>query len=952
MRGTLSRLKLLSFPLIVALAGGVACTASDSTESCVAESIASPNVFVGKTAGGEALVSLVHDGSSVMAYVCGVGDRLKTHTGWFAGVASGDGGEAIEASNGTLGLALRAQLAGEAGSGTLTLADGTELAFTVEAARGGAGLFEYEDSGNLVGLIRTNQGDVAGNAVVRVAANGSAPAAPVSTPVSTTTRGGTPPTGATTPTTVPVTFDNGGSNRNVDLVTVTTPSRRLVTRSGPVLVFLLHGMADNLGQKPTGAAEDVAECAGPKDTPFYARCEWGQDFLPALFGSRTSRAVLSTLDGRDVTGDAFLNTPSNRLPFDENLGKRMNGECVADPNEAERFDVRTAMHFIVPGTVAAPIRQPPASIRVLPPPPSVSAFVTWRDPTRSMVFSGRRATRQIYAALRWYEETYRVTPGVVLLAQSFGGLTSRFLLSKPDASVLTADTNREGVKLCAEDLAKMDYVRDRTLYLLTLATPHEGSYLSEWGPPAKDAARALLTALRQGLASNELATVVRRVNELATVLQLNFTPSLQDQLVSGLDGFVAQLENAPALIDMQLDRMVKFNRGPISPERARRSASTPILGAARQLVPVYATLARSPGSDAFDSPDLVKGFTALNQKRAKSRGWIGQTMLVSDAVTRLAMPKGFGDATVEPYAPYKRILDRRARLVDATPATEQLERAFAQDLRIALEQASPWLGGRFGRTAAGMLRALNREGTVPLPNVSVPIHVDQKWTVGFRGVIEVPVPALQCGTRTIKLDYDALARLLVSTYTSTPGVLASIGNKNLPQILQALGVVLQETDVFSKGVAAWFVGKVREAANLQALPAECNALPDNVFDVFAMAEIANWRVVASTGFVPAPAWIPTGEPVSDGEMDTDGAVHSASALGFTLGRVPFYFEHDRNDDGGRPGSWYRIYDNPVTEKYNHGLQYESEVGRWVRDTFLAPGVGPIPSATGYSGWPR
>lgn len=938
--------RALAVVLASALSGAACSSEAPAPTSCAAETVSNPNVFVGKTEGGEALVAFVHDGTTVMAYSCGVGAGFGTHTGWYGGVATGETATAIEAVNGTQGLALRAEITGSAARGSITIADGRSFAFTAEQARGAAGLFEFEDAGNLVGLIRTNQGEVAGNAVVRVGSTGTAPSSPTSTPVTTTSSGSSP-----TPS-LPVTFDNGGSNRNVSVVPVTTPAKRLVTRSGPVVVFLLHGMADNIGQKPTGAAEDFVECAGPKDTPFYARCEWGQDFLPGLFGSRSSQVVLSTLDGRDVTGDRFLTTPENRQPFDENLGRRMNGDCVADPNEAERFDARTAMHFVVPGTVAQPIRQLPSQIVVPPTPPPIAAFTTWRDPTRSMAFSGRRVTRQIYAALRWYEETYRVTPGVVLLAQSFGGLASRFMLSKPDASVLTAEMNRENVRLCAEDLAKMDYVRDRTLYLLTLATPHEGSYLSEWGPLGKNTIRAILTDLRQGLATASLSTVARRVNDLATVLQLNYTPSILDQAVSGLDGFIPQLENAPALLDMRLALMEKFNLGPISPERARRSASSPILGAGKTLVPIYATLARSPGSDAFDSPDLLGGFAAWKAKRAKARGWINSTMLFSDPITRLTMPKGFGDATAAPYAQYRDILDRRARLFDASPSTEAMERALAPQLAAALEAASPWIAGRYGRTAAGVLRALNREGSLQLPNVSVPIHIDQKWSVGFRGFLEVPMPALQCGTRTIRLDYDALARLLVNTYVSTPAVFTATRGRNLVQVLQGVGTVLQETDLFAKGVASWFVGKVRELANVQALPAECNALPDSVFDVFAMAEIGNWRIVETTGLVPAPAWIPTGEPVSDGEMDTDGAVHSASALGFTLARRPFYFEHDRNDDGGAPGSWYRLYDNPVTEKFNHGLQYENEVGRWVRDSFLAAGVGPIPSRTGFSGWSR
>ena len=56
---------------------------------------------------------------------------------------------------------------------------------------------------------------------------------------------------------------------------------------------------------------------------------------------------------------------------------------------------------------------------------------------------------------------------------------------------------------------------------------------------------------------------------------------------------------------------------------------------------------------------------------------------------------------------------------------------------------------------------------------------------------------------------------------------------------------------------------------------------------------------------------------------------------------------------GKPttGSWYRLYDNPVTEKYNHGMQYQNDVGVWVSEDFLATNVGPLPQRDGFSVWP-
>ena len=214
----------------------------------------------------------------------------------------------------------------------------------------------------------------------------------------------------------------------------------------------------------------------------------------------------------------------------------------------------------------------------------------------------------------------------------------------------------------------------------------------------------------------------------------------------------------------------------------------------------------------------------------------------------------------------------------------------------------------------------------------------------------MPIPALECGGRRILLDLDALARLIVTKYGNSAAALTALTGKDLGAVLAALAVVIKDTDAFAKAAAEWFVARVKQEIAVGPLPAACNAIPDNPFDVFAAAELLNWKVVSATGRIPAPVFIGTGEPVSDGEMDTDGAVHSASALGFTLGRVPFYFEHNRNDDGGAIGSWYRLYDNPVTEKYNHGQQYNNDVGLWYRQTFLASGIGPVPARETFSIW--
>lgn len=906
-----------------------------------------PHVFVGKIGTTGALIALVESEDTLVGYTCGVDDSFATHTGWYFGTRKGAGVALVNANN---GLRVDGELAEGGGSGTLTLADGTQVPWTVEPARGEAGLYDYEDAANLVGFIRANDGAAAGNAAVRVGAagpatgvgtGGSSPVRPVPTP---------PPPPPATPTPPPptqtappnVSFDNGGTPRTVPTAPVTKANDRVVKRSGPVVVFLVHGMSDNIGTKTAKDVDELTngECNARRDTPLYGRCEWGQDFLPGLFGVASGGATLYNMAGQDVSGDKILTDPRTRPLIDENVGKTMNGECVKDTNQDEKHDPEIAKHFIIGGAKDGSM---PKLVKNAP--PLLSAFVTWRDSTRGMVFSGRRVTRQIYAALRWYEEQFNVTPGVILVTQSFGGLASRFMLSRPDPAALTGLFNQENVKLCKEDLAKMDYVRDRTLFLTTLATPHEGSYLAELVDPIKQNLAKTLESLKNLTELTKLSTVINLMDALFRALVPD-APDLRQVFIDSIEAALPIFQTG-ALTDMRLATMEKFNLGILAPQNARRTGASPIIGAQKQLIPVYATLARSPGGVAFDTPKMGEAFATLQTQRPKVKGWIVSTT-GADVGVREFIPHGYGDATIAPYAEHRAILDKRARLFDGSPFVQQLEDKFNGDIAAVLAAVSPWFRGYLGEGAPAVLAAIQGATTLNLPKLVVPLHTSTRWKIGFDGTTaEVPVPALVCEGARIPLDYDELARLLVDSYGKTDAVLAQITGGDLNAILTGLGVAIQNDNELAKGVAEWFVGKLQA---LGSLPDECNALPDNAFDVFSVGELANWKIGEGTGTIPVPVWIDTGEPVSDGEMDTDGAVHSASALGFTLGKKPFYFEHDRGDENKILGSWYRLHDNPVTEKYNHGLQYGQDVGLWVRDTLMKPEIGPVPAEKTFSVW--
>jgi len=347
-------MRVLRFGLVVIMGAAAAC-ARDNEGGASAPPI-TPHVFVGHVAGSSALVAIVESDETLVAYTCGIGDALPTHTGWYFGVKQGAIGENIQLVNGPSGLRMRGSLDGAGGSGVLTLADASEVPFTVEPARGDAGLYDYEDAADLVGFIRANDGTTAGNSVASVSGVGVATGigTTTSTPVTVAPPGTSAPPPTTPPPTttqpiIPVVIDGG--TRTVVTTPVVNADKRVITRSGPVVVFLMHGMADNLGMAPTGAKDDFENCAGPKDSPFYGRCEWGQDFLPGLFGSANVRAQLTALDGSDATGGQFIKAMVDvRAPDlpDENLGHRLNGDCIADPEVADKVDERFAKHF-VPG---------------------------------------------------------------------------------------------------------------------------------------------------------------------------------------------------------------------------------------------------------------------------------------------------------------------------------------------------------------------------------------------------------------------------------------------------------------------------------------------------------------------------------------------------------------------------------------------------------------------------
>jgi hypothetical protein len=142
------------------------------------------------------------------------------------------------------------------------------------------------------------------------------------------------------------------------------------------------------------------------------------------------------------------------------------------------------------------------------------------------------------------------------LAHSMGGLVLRTLLTAPAASI-------DGERLSGSERQDAGRIAARTLYLITLATPHEGSPVADLSTEIRDVVKKIPTNL-VGLGRIDLSA-----------------------LTNGLIGNANQYQLKTAL-------WRTLNQGPLAPENLARPDGS--------LIPLYALSGRTPGGPYFTSP--------------------------------------------------------------------------------------------------------------------------------------------------------------------------------------------------------------------------------------------------------------------------------------------------------------------------------------------------------------
>jgi hypothetical protein len=383
----------------------------------------------------------------------------------------------------------------------------------------------------------------------------------------------------------------------------------------PTLIVLLHGMTPSL------------ELDDEVGTHAYTRRYWGYHFVRSLLGDPPREAG----DPPREAGGPVLDpeTWRSQAPADDDPRHGLLLRADGDLDRAVFVDTRNGARGLGEQVVAA----------------------------AAQIAAGVEHYRRALAAARPDAEEAELEPQLVLVAHSFGGLVARYLLTNPplDGGAFGTD---------AATRARADAIRDRTLYLVTLGTPHEGSAAAD---------RAVLLAAVDELLREELGrpnAFTRRwltplLDEGATLLRL------EDPVTEHLRTDVWAALNDPA-------------DGLLAAHRARRNDGSP--------VPVYALAARSPGGQFFVDPmvsdrielELAAWYAErLDLAPDVYREFLLQMLLADPTIHALGLTqRGWGQAADHP-APDE-VLDRVTRV----PTAPERIVFGPEDARVAIEFAA------------------------------------------------------------------------------------------------------------------------------------------------------------------------------------------------------------------------------------------------------------------------
>jgi hypothetical protein len=892
--------------------------------------------LVGKIENSDALIAIVRDENSFIAYICGGKSTWQTHTGWFRSDTISAKGNFLESSS---GLKFSANFADSSAKGTLTLKDGTTLSWSTEAAKKDAGLFVLEEAGLLAGVITDNDGNVAGTARA-IDPKGAFLSSPVKVQQALDNR-------------LVVQTQRLGIDIQLEIDRLRKPSGAVAQPAAPTIIVLLHGLTSQIG---ASSPEELA-LSGMAGTRRHARLYWTEPFTQSLLGG-TKHLPLVTLGSADVSGNKFY---TDALP--------------ATPNEVPNADICDLDDFVT--------TQDRFSTTVAP---NLSVLLTHRRAGLGLVEQAMDASAQINRCQIVFRNKYNVMPKFVFMGHSMGGIVTRFMLSSPtQTDVETAITNGFVAAPTAGRLAsyassfnQMGFIRDRTMYVLTLASPHEGSRLADQPAKFQEKLQQVINWIESGnpnpssfgLSRDDVLMVERLTLAVAPLLALSgkSQDSLESRGLTRISAPQTALVNAirkvitllnfdtPTTTGIQdvdsatwkgLNTGLDDNNildGLLHPRQMTRGSDSPIPNAARKLIPVHVAGARKAGAEVYDSLSLNQIQTDLKRYNLLNPIFDSTSRFVKQVTQSM-----IGHVALWAVAGAKPALDPRLDkinytdwLTETTRATEVALAAngFPSTMRLWRYAKSRVSSPINDAMVTYLLSTLSGTGGSP----KIPAYLKSKWEVNFNGTVSARVPALVCQDANgnnlitpITINLELFLQVLVRGGRTLE---AGINAFTTTSMLEMLSEIRKISDEY-KNIATDIINLIAPTlSTLANLPVDCKGpLGTTPGDIFTgdPLNLKPWKFVLVTQEISAPQIVETSLPNTDGFVEQDALVEYDSALGFKLGTtIVDYFDHTRTDhtiaSKPSPGSWYRFYTSGV-EQFNHEIMHAA-VGAWISDTFL------------------
>jgi hypothetical protein len=349
-----------------------------------------------------------------------------------------------------------------------------------------------------------------------------------------------------------------------------------MSQTRPRLVVLMHGVTSEKQQAPE---EGIT-------TSKHARWYWGSSYITGVMGFPTEpafRVITPRTDGsmrlRTTplgywNHKTFTREATNELAPVIYPMSWLNGDLsgiATNPTEIKNY-VRL---MTKPG-----------------PNPVTAVMVTYRDGSKHLMPQTAQAIDQIY-------DTYKATfghlaadaqPQIYLVGHSFGSIIARAIIANPTGGDLW------GNKLTATQRSRADFIRRRTVFVNTIAGPHQGTPSPDYSGDIAAFIKSTGKTVEQGAAGIDAVMKIPPFSWLG--VKLDFATKVRSGVAKAMDKIAGERE---CLQD--LARVNEYNTGILKPDTARR-------GATGSLVPIYTMGGRNPGGLFYDrtrAPFVVGG---------------------------------------------------------------------------------------------------------------------------------------------------------------------------------------------------------------------------------------------------------------------------------------------------------------------------------------------------------